>query len=86
MATKITKKVTQKPILNSDVNAPDIVEEKTTPISKSRKKTSLEEFALLKNLRPEIKAGFRVWLKGQYFYFDEEWEVMFDNYMNRKLK
>ena len=54
-----------------------------TPIVKSRKRTSLEEFSLRKNLRPEVKAGFKMWLKGKVFQFDEDWEILFEQYRNR---
>lgn len=78
---------TQKAILKSDTDkiAPDKIEkpdvEKT--ISKSRKRTSLDEFAIVNGLRPEVKAGFRAWLRGQYFHFDEEWKELFEKYKNR---
>lgn len=84
----MAKAVTQKPILKSDVEstAPDTVKKKTTTsIRKSRRKTSIEEFALTKNLRPEFVAGFKAWLKGQYFHFDEEWEKLYEEYKNRQL-
>lgn len=88
MAAKTTKKVIQQPILNSDVEstAPDKNNvQSTSIISKSRRRTSLEEFALTKNLRPEIQAGFKAWLKGQYFHFESEWEELFESYTNRQL-
>lgn len=83
----MAKAVTQKPILKSDVEstAPETKKKTTTPIRKSRRKTSIEEFALTKNLRPEYVAGFKAWLKGQYFHFDEEWEELYENYKNRQL-
>ena len=56
----------------------------TNGVVKSRKKTSLKEFALNKHLRPEIKAGFRVWLKGDEFHFDDEWEKLFYEYNHRR--
>ena len=31
----------------------------------------------------EVKAGFKAWLKGQYFHFDEEWKTLFEQYSNR---
>ena len=82
-----SKIVKQKTILNSDVDstAPDITEKTTPTISKSRIRTSLDEFALVKNLRPEVQAGFKAWLKGEYFHFDEEWETLYENYSNRQL-
>lgn len=83
----MAKAVTQKPILKSDVEstAPETKKKTTTPIRKSRRKTSIEEFALTKNLRPEFVAGFKAWLNGQYFHFDEEWEKLYENYKNRQL-
>lgn len=83
----MAKTVKQKPILNSDVDttAPDTTEKTTSVISKSRRRTSLEEFSLVKNLRPEVQAGFKAWLRGQYFHFDEEWETLYENYTNRQL-
>lgn len=75
MAT--TKKVTQKPILDSTTK-------KTTP-KKSRKRVSLDEYALVNNMRPEVKAGFGAWLKGDIFHFDEEWDKLFYEYKNRTL-
>lgn len=84
----MAKAVSQKPILKSDVEstAPETTKKKTTtPIRKSRRKTSLEEFALTKNLRIEFVAGFKAWLKGQYFHFDEEWEELLKKYKNRQL-
>lgn len=57
----------------------------TNIVVKSRKRTSLEEFAHRKHMRPEIKAGFKVWLHGQNFAFDNEWEQLYINYNNRKI-
>ena len=82
-----TKKVTQQAILNTDVEstAPDTVKKttKSKTFSKSRRRTSLDEFATINNLRPEVKAGFKAWLKGQYFHFDSEWEELYKEYKNR---
>lgn len=58
---------------------------KTKPIVKSRKRTSLDEFAHRTRMRPEIKAGFRAWMRGQHFAFDNEWEQLFIDYNNRKI-
>ena len=58
---------------------------KTSPIVKSRKRTSLDEFAHRVHLRPEIRAGFRAWLNGRYFAFDNEWEQLYTDYTNRKI-
>lgn len=93
-----SKKVTQQPILNTDVEstAPEttieepikevsVAEQPKKPFVKSRRRTSLDEFAVVNQLRPEVKAGFKAWLKGQYFHFDEEWKTLFENYQNRKL-
>lgn len=87
MTKTVSNKPKPKPILNSDVKstAPDIDKKTTSTISKSRRKTSLEEFSIVKNLRPEAKAGFKAWLKGQYFHFDSEWETLYENYKNRQL-
>lgn len=76
---------TQKAILKSDVEniAPDIIEKPDKKFSKSRKRTSLDEFAIANNIRPEVKAGFKAWLNGQYFHFDEEWKKLFEQYENR---
>ena len=55
------------------------------PVGKSRKRTSFEEFCVVNRIRPEIKAGFRIWLKGNYFHFDDEWARLYTQYKNRKL-
>lgn len=52
---------------------------------KSRKRTSLKEFAVSKNMRPEIKAGFKAWLGDRLHNFDEDWEKLLHQYENRKL-
>lgn len=78
MATK------QKPILELDESNESI--ESTSDFVKSRRRTSLEEFALTQNIRPEIQAGFKAWLKGDNFHFDEEWDTLFESYTNRQLK
>lgn len=57
----------------------------TNPIVKSLRRTSLDEFAHKIHLRPEIKAGFKAWLKGTYFAFDNEWEQLYHDYKNRKI-
>lgn len=69
MATKKTKQTVQ--------TRPKIV--------KSKRKTSLDEFALVKGLREEEKAGFKAWLKGEYFHFDKEWKELFIKYKNRTI-
>ena len=56
---------------------------KTNNIVKSRARTSFKEFVFKKQLRPEVKAGFKAWLRGNYFYFDDEWEQKFNEYCNR---
>lgn len=97
MEKKKDKDVVQQAILNTDTtvekNAPDKNKTSNTtkvskgnpskPISKSRKRTSLEEFAITNNLRPEVKAGFKAWLKGEYFHFDNEWNELYTQYKNR---
>lgn len=52
---------------------------------KSRKRTSFKEFVLRKQLRPEVRAGFKVWLRGDMFHFDNEWDQIYHEYCNRKL-
>ena len=52
---------------------------------KSRKRTSFKEFVIKKRLRPEVIAGFKVWLKGQFHFFDNEWEEKFHEYTHRKI-
>lgn len=82
----MAKTVAAKPILKTDIEstAPDSSKKpKKFIFSKSRRKTSLEEFSLVNNLRPEVKAGFRAWLKGQYFHFDDEWNELYKKYKNR---
>lgn len=69
----------QNPILAVDSE----VDSEKIPFEKSRKRTSLEEFAKVNKLRSEIKAGFKVWLKGQYYHFDDEWKRLFEEYKNR---
>ena len=56
----------------------------TNGVVKSRKKTSLKEFALMKRLRPEIKAWFKSWLQGNEFHFDDEWDKLFYEYNHRR--
>lgn len=77
---KATTQVEQKPILTEEQTASKV---KTTV--KSRRRTSLSEFAAVKNLRPEITAGFKAWLKNDLFHFDEEWDELFNKYINRTL-
>lgn len=52
---------------------------------KSRKRTSFEEFCIVNHIRPEMKAGFSIWLKGKFFHFDDEWKILYNKYLNRKL-
>lgn len=99
--TDTKQKIQQTAILDDSNNAEetDVVttapiqtdsKTKETPIKetpkKSRRKMSLEEFSVINNLRPEVKAGFKVWLNGEYFHFEKEWEELFDKYMNRTIK
>lgn len=86
----MSKSVTQSTILNTDIksNASDTAKKSTKnvkTISKSRKRTHLDEFSLVNNLRPEVKAGFKAWLNGENFHFDQEWEKLFEEYKNRQL-
>lgn len=78
----MARTTTQKAILKTDTEktAP---EKQNKPFSKSRKRTSLDEFAITHGLRPEVKAGFKAWLQGQYFHFDDEWQDLFKKYTNR---
>lgn len=79
----MARTTTQKAILKTDVEKTAPEKQNKPTISKSRKRTSLEEFAAINQLRPEVKAGFKVWLNGQYFHFDEEWQDLFKQYKNR---
>lgn len=91
MATN--KKPTQKPILDTDVESNELTETNVTdvptettnsvPFVKSRRRTSLSEFATVNNLRPEVQAGFSAWLKGDIFHFDEDWTELYEKYENR---
>lgn len=56
-----------------------------TPFKKSRRKVSLDEFAMVNSLRIEEKSGFKRWLQGEYFHFDDEWEQLYKSYKQRKL-
>lgn len=67
----------------ADISQPEIKATKT--IVKSRKRTSFEEFCVVNHMRPEMKAGFKIWLKGQFFHFDDEWKELYNTYLNRKL-
>ena len=86
--TPKTVEVTQEVILQTDdKSATTAVAPKKTnakaKFRKSRKRTSLNEFAIVNDIRPEVIAGFRIWLKGDDFHFDDEWDVLFQEYMNR---
>ena len=52
---------------------------------KSRKMTSLEEFSFVNQFRPEEKAGFKCWLHGSFYHFDDEWLELYKSYQQRKL-
>ena len=69
-----------------DINTSIDTNTQTNNFIKSRRRTSFKEFTLIKELRPEVKAGFRAWLKGTMFLFDDEWERKYDEYCNRKLE
>lgn len=56
----------------------------TNGVVKSRRKTSLKEFSINKSLRPEVVAGFKVWLGGSNFHFDDEWEKLLYEYNHRR--
>lgn len=81
----MAKTITQSPILNTDVESTAPDKNKKTVINKSRRRTSLNEFCIVNNIRPEVRAGFKVWLKGELFHFDDEWLELYNNYTNRKL-
>lgn len=86
--TSIPKPPKKTAPVNNDPVVPtekSVTSSTTSPIVKSRKRTSLEEFAHRKHIRPEIKAGFKAWLRGQNFAFDNEWEQLFIDYNNRKI-
>lgn len=51
----------------------------------SQRLTTLAEFALDRNLRPEELAGFRAWLGGRRSATDEDWEALYAQYVNRKF-
>lgn len=74
------KRPTQKAILRTD-SKPETANKNS--FRKSRKRTSLREFAARQQLRPEVLAGFRVWLKGEEYHFDSEWDTLYNEYMNR---
>lgn len=86
-----SKIISSEPIENSEVEDDIMISDKlvtpikTKPIVKSRKRTSLDEFAHKTRMRPEIKAGFKAWMRGQHFAFDNEWEQLFNDYNNRKI-
>ncbi len=73
----MTKRV-QEPILNSE--EPKKLD---TGFVKSKRRMSLDEFAVVTNLRPETKAGFKVWLKGQLYHFEPEWCELYEKFKNR---
>lgn len=50
---------------------------------KSKRRTSFDEYILINSIRPEIAAGFKVWLKGELFHTDGEWNKIFEDYKNR---
>lgn len=64
-----------------------MAKKKTTEVfEKSRQRTSFVEFMLMKNVREEVQAGFKIWLKYNdkgYFHFDNEWEELFKEYSER---
>ena len=80
MSTNTSDTITENTV-NKVTNRP-----KTNGIVKSRARTSFKEFALKKDLRPEVQAGFKAWLRGDMFFFDNEWEQKFNEYFNRKLE
>lgn len=85
----MSDKISQKPIISKEpkkstqVKTRQKAKSNQPQIVKSRRKTSLDEFAQSSNLRPEIKAGFKAWLRGKIFQFDEDWITLFEQYKNR---
>lgn len=76
----------QKQILKSDgETVSPVINTSTskTTFKKSRKRTSLNEFSIVNNLRPEVKAGFKDWLNGDEYHFDNEWKTLYEKYVNR---
>jgi len=53
------------------------------PFQKSRRRTPLREFIVLHHIRPEVAAGFRVWLQGDDYHFDDEWDTLLQSYLSR---
>lgn len=74
--------ILQSDTTKSGLNRKTIVSEPKV-YTKSRKRTSLQEFAFVNNLRPEILAGFKAWLNGDLFHFEDEWKKLFNKYQNR---
>lgn len=51
----------------------------------SRRLTTIAEYALDKNLRPEELAGFRAWLGGTRCAADDDWDDLYNQYISREL-
>ena len=85
----MSNKVSQEPILAKEpkISTQSKKQEKSKKvvkkIVKSRRRTSLTEFATTNNLRPEVTAGFKAWLRGELFHFDEDWVTLFEQYKQR---
>lgn len=54
-------------------------------MTKSARLTTLGEFAMDINMRPEELAGFRAWLGGKRCASDDEWRELHAQYTNRQL-
>lgn len=54
-------------------------------MTKSRRLTTLMEFAADKRMRPEHLAGFRAWLRGKKCASDDEWEDLLQEYRSRVI-
>ena len=72
-------------ITNDTTDVSQTVSQTYHSIEKSQQKTSFEEFCIVNRIRPEVRAGFKVWLKGKFHHFDEDWARIFYQYLTRKL-
>ena len=75
------------PEVNQDIEDSQNTETpaENTDIVKSRKRTSLTEFIAKKHMHSGVAAGFKAWLRGRMFAFDDEWEQLFNDYNNRTI-
>lgn len=86
MSDTTTTDTTIKTVGMKSVSDSIVTVSNTNGFIKSRQRTSFKEFVIKKKLRPEIRAGFQVWLHGQMHFFDNEWEQKFNEYTNRKIQ